>query len=76
MTMMMMMMMMMMMIIVLKVTIPEFYILLTAPRTVSNTYAHVAKEPSYANHVQHIECVSYAACPEPRGTKGQLSCKV
>ena len=31
-----------------------FYDLLTAPRTVSNTYAQVARAQSCANHVQHI----------------------
>ena len=32
-----------------------FYNLLTAPRTVSNTYAQVSLAQSCANHVQHIE---------------------
>ena len=32
-----------------------FYNLLTAPRTVFNTYAQVAQAQSCANHVQHIE---------------------
>ena len=47
-----------------------FYNLLTAPRTVSNTYAQVE---SCANHVQHIEGSSLATCRVPRDTKGQLS---
>ena len=32
-----------------------FYNLLTAPRTVPNTYAQVARAQSCASHVQHIE---------------------
>ena len=56
MTMMMMMMMMMIMIIIaLKGAIRDFDNLLTAPRTVSNPYAQVARPQSGANHVQHIE---------------------
>ena len=39
-----------------------FYNLLTAPRTVSNTYAQVARAQSCANHVQHIERLSRATC--------------
>ena len=39
-----------------------FYNLLTAPRTVSNTYAQAARAPSCANHVQHIERLSHATC--------------
>ena len=38
-----------------------FYNLLTAPRTVSNTYAQVARAQSCANHVQHIERLSRAS---------------
>ena len=38
-----------------------FYNLLTAPRTVSNTYAQVARAQPCANHVQHIECLSSAS---------------
>ena len=38
-----------------------FHILLTAPRTVSNTYAQVARAQSCANHVQHIERLSHAS---------------
>ena len=38
-----------------------FYNFLTAPRTVSNTYAKVARAQSYANHVQHIERLSRAS---------------
>ena len=37
-----------------------FYNLLTAPRTVSNTYAQVARAQSCANHEQHIERLSSA----------------
>ena len=36
--------------------------LLTAPRTVSYTYAHVARVQSCANHVQHIEHLPRATC--------------
>ena len=50
-----------------------FYNLLTTPRTVSNTNALVARAQSCANHVQHIERLSRAACRVPRDTKGQLS---
>ena len=39
-----------------------FYNLLTAPRTVSNTYAQVAWAQSCANHVQDIERLSRATC--------------
>ena len=39
-----------------------FYNLLIAPRTVSNTYAHVARAQSCAKHVQHIERLSRATC--------------
>ena len=38
-----------------------FYNLLTAPRTVSNTYAQVAQAQLCANHVQHIERLSRAS---------------
>ena len=53
-----------------------FYSLLTAPRTVSNTYAQVTRTQSCANHVQHIEHSSRATCRGPLDTKGQLSCWV
>ena len=39
-----------------------FYNLLTAPQTVSNTYAQVARAQSYANYVQLIERLSRATC--------------
>ena len=58
--------------IALKGAIRDFYNL-TAPRTVSNSYAEVAWAQSCANHVQHIERLSRATCSVPRGTKGQLS---
>ena len=49
-------------IIAFKGAIPDyFYNLLTAPRTVSNTYAQVARAQSCANHVQHIERLSRAS---------------
>ena len=38
------------------------YNLLTAPRTVSNAYAQVARAQSCANHVQHIGCLPRATC--------------
>ena len=50
-----------------------FYNLITAPRTVSNTKAQVARAQSCAGHVQHFERLSRATCRVPRGTKGQLS---
>ena len=37
----------------LKGVIRDFYNLLTAPRTVSNTYAQVVRPQSCVNHVQH-----------------------
>ena len=49
---------------------------LTVPRTVTNTYAQVARAQSCANHVQDIERFSRATCSEPLGTAGQLSYKV
>ena len=45
-----------------------FYNLLTAPRTVSNKDAQVARAQSRANHVQHVGHLSRV----PRGTKEQL----
>ena len=39
-----------------------FYSLLTAPRTVSDTYAQVARAQSCANHAQHTEHLSRATC--------------
>ena len=50
-------------VIAFKGLIRDFYNPLTAPRTVSNTYAQVAMAKSCANHVQHIERLSRAACP-------------
>ena len=38
-----------------------FYNLLSAPRTVSNMYAQVARAQSCANHVRHIERLSRAS---------------
>ena len=38
-----------------------FYNLLTAPRTVSNTYAKVTRAQSCVNHVQHIKRLSRAS---------------
>ena len=49
-------------IIALKGAVRDFYSLLTAPRTVSNTFAQVARAQSCANHVQHIERLSRATC--------------
>ena len=39
-----------------------FYNFLTAPRTVSNTYAQVPQAQSCANYVKHIERLSRATC--------------
>ena len=39
-----------------------FYNFPTEPRTVSNTYAQVARVQSCANHVQHTERLSRATC--------------
>ena len=53
---------------------PECYNnLLTAPRTVSNTIAQLARAQPCANHVQHIKRPSHATYRVPSGTKGQLS---
>ena len=38
-----------------------FYNLLTAPRTVSNMYAQVARAQRCENHVQHIERLARAS---------------
>ena len=64
---------MMIMIIALKAANRDFYNLLTAPQTVSITYAQVTRAQSCANHVQHIERLWRATCRVPRGTKGQLN---
>ena len=50
-----------MIIIAFKALFEIFYNLLTAPRTVSNTHAQVARAQSCANHVQHIERLSRAS---------------
>ena len=47
-------------IIALKGAVQDFYNLLTALRTVSNTYIRVARAKSCANHMQHIEHLSCA----------------
>ena len=60
-----------MIIIALKGSILDFFF--TAPRTVCNTYAQVARAQLSANHVQHIGPSPRATCRVPRGTKGQLS---
>ena len=49
-------------IIALKGANRNFCNVFTAPRTVSNTYAQVAKAKSCENHVQHIESLSRATC--------------
>ena len=69
--MMMMKMMMMTTIIALKGAVPDFYNILTAPRTVSTLKWPVTE--SCANQVQCIEHLTRATCRLPRGTKGQLS---
>ena len=62
-------------IVALKCANRDFYNLLTASRTVSNTYALVVRAQLYVYHVQHIERLPRATCRVPRGTKGQLSYK-
>ena len=52
----------MMIIIAFKAQSEIFDNLLTAPRTVSNTYTQVARAWSCANDVQHIERLSSATC--------------
>ena len=54
----------------------DFPNLLTAHRTVSNTYAQVARAQLCANHVQHIQRSSRATRYVPRDTMGQLSYSV
>ena len=49
-------------IIAFKGAIRDFYNLLTAPQTVSNTYAQVVRAQSCANRMQHIERISRATC--------------
>ena len=71
--MMMMILMMMMIIIALKGSNRDFYNLLSAPRTVSNTHAQGARAQPCANHVQHIKRLSCTTCNVPLETKGQLS---
>ena len=46
--------------IILKGKFLIFYNLLTAPKTVSNTYAQVTRTQSCANHVQHMRHSSHA----------------
>ena len=56
------------------------YNLLTLPRTVSNTYAQVARAQSCANYVQHIErlpratCVTFFCCLVACLTSQQHAC--
>ena len=63
------------MMISLKGSIRDFYNLLTAPRSFSNTCAQVIRAQSCANHVQNIERLLRATCV-PRGSKEQLSYEV
>ena len=61
------------MMIAFKGAIPQFFCnLLTALRTVPNTYAQVAWVQLCANHVQHIGRLSRATCV-PCRTQGPLS---
>ena len=71
---------MIMIIVTMRGAIREFfYNLLTAPRTVSNMYAQVARTQSNGNHVQHIGSLSRAACVSHRARRdidehiGQIS---
>ena len=50
--------------IALKGAIRDFYDLLIVPRTVSNTYAQVARAESCGNHVQHIDRLSRETCDD------------
>ena len=45
-----------------KGAIRDFYHLLTAPRTVSNTYVPVARLQSCAIHFKHIRCLLHVTC--------------
>ena len=65
----------MIIIIAMKGEIQDFYILLTAPQTVSNTYTPVAQTQSCTNHEQHIERLSHATCSVLLARKGRLSFK-
>ena len=51
-----------------------FYILLTVPQTVSNTYTQVGRAQSCASDVLRIRRSSHGTWPVPCGMKGQLSC--
>ena len=51
-----------------------FYNLLTAPWTVSNRYALMARVQLRANHMQHIQRLSRATCRVPTVRNRQLSC--
>ena len=52
----------------------DFYDLLTAQRTVSNTYAQVARARSCAkSRATHRARITCNSCYMPRGTKGQLT---
>ena len=53
----------------LKVHFEIFYSLLTAPQTVTNIYAQVAKAQSCTNHVQPISCSSHTTCHVPHDTR-------
>ena len=55
-------------VVALKDAIRDSYNLLTAARTVFNTYAQVAWAQSCANHVQHIERLSRATFRVIRGS--------
>ena len=50
-----------------------FYNLLTALRSVSNTYSKLTRTQSCANHVQNIGRFSRATCRVSSGTKAQFS---
>ena len=56
--------------IIMKDVNKDFYKLLTAPRTVSNTHAQVVRTQSCANHVQHVKRLSRATCRVPHGRDG------
>ena len=47
----------MIIVIALEGAVQDFYCLLTASWTVSNTYTQVARALSFANHVQHMQHV-------------------
>ena len=60
------------MIIIIIITLTEIFTVSSLRRELSPTRSLVARAQWCANHVQHNERFSRAACRVPRDTKGQL----